>query len=421
MAREWPLNEAEVRQLAEQLKVGNDVWLLVKILLESRRPKYLLGWRDICRSTDERTVIASIMPLCAVGNTCRILYARRKPALIAALYGNLNSLVYDFIARQKVGGTHLTYVYLKQFPTLRNEQYTPNDLDFIVPRVLELTYTNHNLESFAEDLGYTGEPFLFEPERRHHLKCELDAYYAKLYGLTRDELRYILDPADVMGEDYPSETFRVLKKKEINEFGEYRSRRFVLEAWDRLESGDLTALPPTIRMIARPVELVDFSTLPDRAWARPMQDMRSEMGVQLTAILKVMSGPLPSRQVRLAVLLAFEPRLLLPYLNDEEAATWRRIIGDEANPLSQGASAFIARSDQAWGAAVRNLRTNGYLIEDARAGTWAPGAGLDKLVTEGWPDGRARMVDDVLQRHTTDTVLTALPANLRDWVDAAAA
>lgn len=68
----------------------------------------------------------------------------------------------------------------------------------------------------------------------------MDAYYAKLYGLTRDELRYILDPQEVYGPDFPGETFRVLKEKEIKQFGEYRTRRLVLEAWDRLEaSGEL--------------------------------------------------------------------------------------------------------------------------------------------------------------------------------------
>ena len=45
------------------------------------------------------------------------------------------------------------------------------------------------------------------------LRAELDAYYARLYGLTRDELRYILDPKEVHGEDFPGETFRVLKEK----------------------------------------------------------------------------------------------------------------------------------------------------------------------------------------------------------------
>ena len=47
----------------------------------------------------------------------------------------------------------------------------------------------------------------------------------RAYDLTRDELRYILDPADVKGADYPSETFRVLKKNEIARFGEYRTAR----------------------------------------------------------------------------------------------------------------------------------------------------------------------------------------------------
>lgn len=60
--------------------------------------------------------------------------------------------------------------------------------------------------------------------------------YAKLYGLTRDELRYILDPADVYGSDFPSETFRVLKNNEIKQFGEYRTQRLVLEAWDKMNS-----------------------------------------------------------------------------------------------------------------------------------------------------------------------------------------
>lgn len=71
------------------------------------------------------------------------------------------------------------------------------------------------------------------PERCAQLRAELDAYYARVYGPTRDELRYILDPADVMGADYPSETFRVLKEGEIRAFGEYRTRLLVLEAWDR--------------------------------------------------------------------------------------------------------------------------------------------------------------------------------------------
>lgn len=67
---------------------------------------------------------------------------------------------------------------------------------------------------------------------------ELDVCYTRLYGLTEEELRFILDPADVYGPDFPGETFRVLKNKEMQQYGEYRTRRLVLEAWKRLEVGN---------------------------------------------------------------------------------------------------------------------------------------------------------------------------------------
>jgi len=76
---------------------------------------------------------------------------------------------------------------------------------------------------------------------------------------------------------------------------------------------------------------------------------------------------------------------------------------------------------QAWGAAVRNLRGNGHLIDNVQVGTWAPGAGLDAFNTAGWPDGRARMVLDVLTRVSADEVVATLPDDLRGWIDAAAA
>jgi len=87
---------------------------------------------------------------------------------------------------------------------------------------------------FSESVDGRAEVFPYVMELIATAQAELDAYYAHLYGLTRDELRYILDPADLMGPDYPSETFRVLKTNEIRQFGEYRTQRLVLEAWDRL-------------------------------------------------------------------------------------------------------------------------------------------------------------------------------------------
>jgi hypothetical protein len=204
---------------------------------------WLMGWRDITGVEKIRTTIASVLGRVGVGHTVPLFMTTQQPQPMAALLGNLNSLILDFCARVKVGGTHLTYSYLKQFPILPPGRYTEADLSFIIPRVLELTYTAHDLTPWARDLGYDGLPFAFDPERRAVLRAELDAYYAKLYGLTPDELRYILDPADVLGEDYPSETFRVLKNKELKEFGEYRTGTLVLREFDRMALAEARSEP----------------------------------------------------------------------------------------------------------------------------------------------------------------------------------
>jgi len=153
----------------------------------------------------------------------------------ALLIGNLSALVLDYATRQRISGVNVNFFVTKQLPVLPPTAYTPADVDFIVPRVLELVYTAWDMKPFAEDMGYHGEPFRWDEARRAHLRAELDAYYARLYGLTRDELRYILDPKDVYGDDFPGETFRVLKEKEIKQYGEYRTKRLVLEKWDRME------------------------------------------------------------------------------------------------------------------------------------------------------------------------------------------
>lgn len=223
--------------------------------MNRRSPRWLMGWRNITGVEKIRTVIASVIPRVAVGHSMPLFHLRMPAALCAAHYGNWSSLVLDYAARQKVGGTNLTFGYVKQFPFLPPDTYSAPRLEFIVPRVLELAYTAYDLKPWADDLAdydprpaaERGQPFAWNSERRALLRAELDAYYARLYGLTRDELRYILDPADVMGADYPSETFRVLKESELRSFGEYRTRRLVMEAWDRqsaMQSQNTPAIPP---------------------------------------------------------------------------------------------------------------------------------------------------------------------------------
>jgi len=195
---------------------------------------WLLSWRDITNATNERTVIAPAYPATGVSNKLPIMFPKAENRHVAALVANLSALSFDFAARQKIGGTTLNFFILFQLPILPPSAYDEAALGFIVPRVLELTYTSHSMAPFARDLGYEGPPFAWDEARRAQLRAELDAWYALAYGLTRDELRYVLDPKDVMGEDYPSETFRVLQKNEIARHGEYRTRRLVLAAYDEL-------------------------------------------------------------------------------------------------------------------------------------------------------------------------------------------
>ncbi|MEA5498368.1 N-6 DNA methylase [Limnoraphis robusta Tam1] len=197
--------------------------------------KWLLGWRDITNATNERTAIFSLLPRVAVGNNAPLIIIEKNKAILATcLVANFSSLTFDFVTRHKVGGTHMNFFIVKQLPVIPPDWYTPEDIEFISSRVLELVYTAYDMKLFAEDMGYDGEPFIWDEERRAILRAELDAKYAKLYGLTRDELRYILDPADVYGAEFPSETFRVLKNNEMRKYGEYRTQRLVLEAWDRM-------------------------------------------------------------------------------------------------------------------------------------------------------------------------------------------
>lgn len=229
--------------------------------------RWLLGFRDIARATDERTAIFSLIPRVAVGNKIPLLFfnANLSTQSILGFLASCNSLTFDFIARQKVAGTSLNFFIVKQFPVLPPETFGEAELAFIVPRVLELVYTAWDMQPFAEDVwaeldesarqtilaqnaecnqgapaewfsprnGFALPPFRWSDERRAVLRAELDARIARLYGLTRDELRYILDPADVYGPEFPGETFRVLKEKELKQYGEYRTRRLVIEAWDR--------------------------------------------------------------------------------------------------------------------------------------------------------------------------------------------
>ena len=236
----WVPLAAVKDRLVKYDKDGNVVW--------EWKHKWLFAFRDIARGVDMRTfIIAPIPAAFGGGNTATLLYAERGCMPGASLYGMMSSLIFDYTTRQKIGGTHASINYVKQFPVLTPDQI-PSTMQWqIVKRVAELCYFNHDMDGWASELWEemseeqraelpqlgAQQPWVYNPERRAVLQAELDAIFAHLYGLDTEDLVYILDPEDICGKGCINETFRVLKDNELRQYGEYRTKRLVLDAWNK--------------------------------------------------------------------------------------------------------------------------------------------------------------------------------------------
>jgi hypothetical protein len=204
---------------------------------------WLLAFKDVTAATNERTMIAAMIPEVGVGNSAPLLLSAHPATATVEglLLASLNSLIFDYLTRQKIGGLHINLFYLKQVAIPGPSDWNATIKVEVLKRVLMLSCTSVHIHGFYERLvdevtELTSVPFPFgwNDSERAVLRAEIDALVASTYGLAREQLEFILAPTDVMGADYPSETFRVLQDGEVREFGEYRTRRLILDAWDRL-------------------------------------------------------------------------------------------------------------------------------------------------------------------------------------------
>lgn len=254
-------------------------WVLDKELsaVVSVRP-WLFSFKSVTSPTNSSTFIGAPLPYSPLGNSAPVITVDFRSLQKTALVGNFSSFIFDYIAKLKVGGVNLNFFYVQQFPALPPNRYAPEHLRTIVPRVLELTYTAWDIKPFADDLwreadedlrgrfraqwqanaeasggghpftppdwaenAYDGcplPPFTWNETRRAELRAELDALYAHLYELTREELLWILDPRDV-DPTTPSLTFPGLRRNEEKRYGEYRTKRLVLHYYDTLSEREV--------------------------------------------------------------------------------------------------------------------------------------------------------------------------------------
>ncbi len=207
-----------------------------KIEVMSRIPKeyhssWLIVFANVTSPTNERTLMPASIPFSGVGNSAPIMLVETTRQQKTMLLANICSYILDYIVRNKIGGVNLNFYLVNQIPVLHPDvfhedcHWSKNETigDWIMKRVIELTYTSWDMKPFAEDCGFSGPPFTWDEERRVKLRCELDAAFFHLYGINRDDVDYIMD------------TFPIVKKKDEKEFGDYRTKNLILEIYDKMQ------------------------------------------------------------------------------------------------------------------------------------------------------------------------------------------
>ena len=198
-----------------------------------------IGWtlvyRRITAPTNARTTLATILPWCGVSYTIPMLRfgnAELSALDAACLQSSLSSFCFDYVSRQKLQGTSMSLTSLEQLPIIAPEDYDKRfgdttARDLVRDHVLRLTYTSNDMAPFARDLGYDGPPFIWDEEERRHLRARLDALYFHLYGLSREDVGYVLD------------TFPIVRRQDEGEFGSYRTRDLILAYMNAFAAGDV--------------------------------------------------------------------------------------------------------------------------------------------------------------------------------------
>ncbi|MEE3922089.1 hypothetical protein V2I01_38800 [Micromonospora sp. BRA006-A] len=197
--------------------------------------RWAISLRDMTNPvTNARTAIFCIVPAAAFGHSAPVLFSESMDARQhSMLVANFGSFIYDFIVRQKITGGHLTLFLMRQIPVLGPSQLFIHG-DFITRRVLELSYTSFAMAAFAADLGDAGSPFRWDEARRAVIRAELDALFFHLYGISRDDVDYIM------------ETFPIVRRKDEAKYGTYRTKELVLAEYDRMSEAGVGLTSPLV-------------------------------------------------------------------------------------------------------------------------------------------------------------------------------
>ncbi len=184
---------------------------------------WFIGFRNTSARTNWRTFVASIIPFTATGDKLPLILSRRKPKEICCLLANLSSFCFDYLVRQKLGGTSMSFFIVEQIPVFPPSYYSEEMVSFISSRVIKLTFTSWSLHKFGKDCEIDGAPFPWNEQERTQMIAELDALYFLLYNVSIDSVEYIM------------ETFPIVKRTDIERYGYYKTKELILRYYNDLQ------------------------------------------------------------------------------------------------------------------------------------------------------------------------------------------
>ncbi|MCP9782234.1 N-6 DNA methylase [Cyanobium sp. WKJ7-Wakatipu] len=211
-----------------------------------RIARFRIGFCDVANSTNQRSLTAALIPPgCICGHKVpTISIPEQGPASMMLTLGICNSLITDFLVKKKVSLT-LSFTIMDSLPIPIKHPSSPAEQHLTV-KAASLMLVGEEMAPFATSFASEIESWPcseeFRPEedvnKRLKLAAEIDAIYAfNILRLSRAQLGFILKPKDITEECSGYEPFGALERAEIRRFGEYRTQRLVLEAWDRLFGG----------------------------------------------------------------------------------------------------------------------------------------------------------------------------------------
>lgn len=174
---------------------------------------YRLGIRAVASSTNERSMIASVIPANVFcGNS--LLVSKKgfnHPKEMLFLTGILDSYVIDWLLKQKVS-QNINMFYIYQLPVPRLTEGVPS-IEPIVNRVARLICTTTEFDELAQAVGLTSyHDGIAEVGERSKIRAELDGMIARLYNLTEEEFAHILSAFPLVSDQAKQDALEAFRK-----------------------------------------------------------------------------------------------------------------------------------------------------------------------------------------------------------------